>query len=560
MKSLYLIDEVQISPSILNGSSFNKVVKDGKQSAILVRDNTFDPSKKYTLKVTAPVTHGMRLTLNNAVYLPHKLASSAKSFYSPYKKPVIKEHVTGGGGLFGSQPAPDPVGRVFFAHYEDYFGSLSSQLEFKDSLKLLQDLMRNGQIYDENFNGHGALIATAHILDKDAIEKFIDERVMTFSVGGRTKEVYSPFNGKHVMELEEDDLGPYDEHDGMEGFKVVGELVYDELSITSTPADVLAKVSSLELNEFRLTDSVREKYNIRMNSDKRISTEDGLFDLEGVEQMAEKQYEVKDYCGPDKTYPVTSKEEALVALQSVKESQLDAAIKSKVEKAIQLKLKDFVAEEKSVFLDKQELKKGLESLTSFEVLDFLEGLKDSLNGFIDKELLAELLGVKDSDSTSKRLLESELKDLKLKLHASEEELKVRMQEVQDARKSFVTLAKAIRDNLELTSFEGVGENSKLAEEYNSLLTDSFLFAKVQKIFEGINPNQQLDNSTIVSEVQSPNKPKEPLAVSDNCKFFEGLYKDKKTQDGKVKADAWLQNLKDIKYITEQDFDLLIKEA
>lgn len=560
MKSLYLIDEVQVSPSILNGTSFNKVLRDGKQSAILVRDNTFDPQKKYVLKVTAPVTHGMRLTLNNAVYLPHKLTSSAKSFYSPYKKPVIKEHVTGNGGLFGGGPAPDPVGRVFYAHYEDYFGNLTSQLEFKDSLKLLQDLMRNGQIYDESFNGHGALIATVHILDKDAIEKFIDERIMTFSVGGRTKEVYSPFNGKHVMELEEDDLGPYDEHDGMQGFKVVGELIYDELSITSTPADVLAKVSSLELNEFHVTDSIREKYNIRMNSDKRISIEDGLFDLEGVEQMEEKEYEVRDYCGPDKTYPVTSKEEALIALQSVKDSQLDPLIKAKIEKAIRLKLKDFVTEEKSIFLNKDELKKGLDSLTSFEVLDFVEALKDSLSDFIEKDLLAELLGVKDSDSTSKRLLESELKDLKLKLHASEEELKVRMQEVEDARKSFVILAKAIRDNLEFTTFKDVKENSTFNAEYTELLSDAVLFEKVQKIFKGIDPNAQVDNSIITPDVQSPNKPKEPLAISENCKFFEGLYRDKKLQDGKAKADMWLQNLKDIKYITEQDFDLLIKEA
>lgn len=558
MKDIYLVSQVEVSPSILQGANFGQTVRDFDQSLRLVKNSNFEKGKKYVLKINAPVTHGMRLTLNDAVYLPRSLTKSAKSFYEPYSKPIIKEHITGAGIL--GNPAPDAIGRVKFASYQDFRGNGHSQMSFQDSIAQVQDLMNNGLIYDENFQGFGAIIAQLNILDQDSIEKFLDERILNFSVGGRTKEIYSPFNGKHISDLTDEDYTPYDIVDGKKGFKVVGDMVYDELSATLTPADVLAKVTDMELQEFQISDSAAQSYRNKINSNKNYFLVDGIINLEGEKIMAdEKQYSLRDYCGPDNTFPVTSKEEGIKALQDLKDSSHSDQEKVVIKKAIEIKMKEFSKKEKSPFLDKEVLKDSLDKLNSFEVINFALNLKDSLFNSLDKETFISLFDLADPEDKGKEVVLAELKDAKLKVASQENQIKDLETKLEQAQKSFIFLAKAVRDNLELTSFEDLQKVEQTEKTFQELLKDTVLFEKLAKIFNGSDPNAQLSDSNLESDVANSLGKPEEQEVSDQIKLFQSMFSKKKIQDGETSAIRWLKNLKDSKYISEDDFNLITKE-
>lgn len=560
MKDLYLIDQIEVAPSLLHGVDFNRSIKDNEQSLRLVKNSNYEKGKKYILNIDAPVSHGMRLTLNNAVYLPTRLKNSAKSFYTPYKKPIIKEHITG-AGLLGN-PAPDAIGRVAFAQYADFRHSNSSQLTFEESIAQVQRMMEDGTIYNSEFGGLGAVYAKLKILDQDSIEKFLDERILNFSVGGRTREVYSPFNGKHVADLTDEDLSPYDEKDGMRGFKVVGDINYDELSATLTPADTLASVTNMELQEFHISDSVAESYRNKINSNnKTYFVVDGLINLEGEKQMDQNQYNIKDFCGPDNTYPVTSKEEGQRALQELNDSDHSESMKTIIKQAINLKLKGFDKKEKTAFLDKETLKDSLSKLNTFDMINFLVNLKDSLYDSLDKETVKNLLELKDAEDKGSEIVFAELKDAKTKLQAQSAEIADLNSKLVKSQKSFVFLAKAIKDNTELTTLEDLAEVSELEKTFDELLKDSVLFDKLSKIFAGTDPNARVEDSILESDVaNNAGAEDQPVELSDQVKIFRGMFNDKKVQDGEFAAQRWLKNLKDSKYISDEDFNLITKES
>lgn len=554
-KRIYLLSETVVSPSLLQGVDFGKTVKDNFQELKLEKIKTFDKDKKYILNVKAPVTHGNRLTLKQAVYLPRGLKSSARSFYHPNYLPVIKEHKL---GLDNSGRPVDAIGRVKMATYQDFNPNQLSRLSLQDAMAHVQAMMRDGTIYNQEWHGDGAIFCDLKISDKNAIEQFIDERIMNFSVGGYTDEVYSPFNGKHIYDLEDGDLGPFDELDGMPGFKVVDNIIFDELSTTLAPADLLAKVESMELEEFKISDSIKENNYNKINT-KKTFFDYGLFqiELEGEKRMSN-EFSLKDYCGPDQSFPVTNKEQAIKALEELKDSNHDNELKAKIEKAIKIKLDSYNKKEKSIFTSKEELKDSVSKLTTFEVLDFIENLKENLKDSLDEGIIAELFGVKDTNQESKRILEEKNKNLNMEIEA----LKNQNQDLKDslskAQKSFVFIAKAIKNNTEITNFDSVAEEESTVEDYENFLKDNILLEKLKRIFDGLDPNKVDDKGKLESDVHNTsNEDKEQ--ISDTAGLYKQLYDEKVKQDGLQKANKWLKSIKDSNYISEKDFNLLIKE-
>lgn len=171
-----------------------------------------EEGKKYTLKPTIEAIHA-GLTKNKTFYPQDKLQGDAAldsgiySWTRPYDKPIIKNHDTDS----------EPLGRVT----EAYFVKNSS-------------------------NGEAAVVVQPTITDQEAIEKILDGRYATVSIGAETDEVRCSICGANLLEEEWGAWGHEhkrgEKYDGQEAYWIIGNLWFHELSFVNVPADKHARV------------------------------------------------------------------------------------------------------------------------------------------------------------------------------------------------------------------------------------------------------------------------------------------------------------------------------
>src|SRR5690606_17646564 len=124
-----------------------------------------DGSKRARRVIIEAIHEGV--TRNYHEFTAENLKKAVKSWTTPYKKPVLKDHIT--SGVFPDASAP--LGRV-------------------QSAKLVPSALKQG--------------AVAHqlellITDPEAIERIDDGRYLTLSVGASVEEVYCSICGNELL-------------------------------------------------------------------------------------------------------------------------------------------------------------------------------------------------------------------------------------------------------------------------------------------------------------------------------------------------------------------------
>ena len=225
------------------------------------------------LQVRIAATHSGIITRNNGFYLPDSMRKGAASFTDGYPKPVLLHH----------EDHKDPVGRIISANYRDtsqgigenYNGMVvknkhgeevgtitdtlikdfvSNKMPFGMQVDIVSSMFTDSLLSDRTYQGLGHIELIANITDKDAVEKLLDGRYITGSIGASTdKAVCSICKSDWTKE------GPCDHkpgavYDSAKCFIIAGELVYDEYSFVNVPADKHSKV--LELNYNGLQDHI----------------------------------------------------------------------------------------------------------------------------------------------------------------------------------------------------------------------------------------------------------------------------------------------------------------
>lgn len=158
------------------------------------------PSKIIT--VVEAIHNG--ITKNYTMYPAEKLEMSAESWQHPYNKPVIKNHNT----------YEEPLGRVV-------------KQEFKKSI-----------IDPEKFT----IQLHLEISDPDTIQKVMDGRYHTLSIGGATDSCVCSICGKDI--LKEGYCGHWKgrTYEGKTAHWTVGQMEFEEISFVNVPADGNARV------------------------------------------------------------------------------------------------------------------------------------------------------------------------------------------------------------------------------------------------------------------------------------------------------------------------------
>ena len=228
-------DELSIVPSSIDDFKKTKQFKDNMSM-----------NGGRTLRIDLVATHSGRLTRNNGFYLPQKMRDGVGTFTESYGKPILIHH----------DQHQDPVGRVISAKYIDTSidfhgnqnqealvrGLSKNELTFGASLSIIESMIEDDRFSDPGYPGLGYILVTADLTDPEAIQKVMDKRYLTVSVGATTDKAICSICKKDMVEEGFCEHKPGKVYDDKKCFLTAGSLSYDELSFINTPADSLAQI------------------------------------------------------------------------------------------------------------------------------------------------------------------------------------------------------------------------------------------------------------------------------------------------------------------------------
>ena len=153
-------------------------------------------------------------TKNNTFYASDKLkgdpllSSGVHSWTRPYNKPMLTHH---------NQFNGEPVGRVIEAQFTNATNA-----------------------------GREGVIVKSEIVDKEAMEKVLDGRYKTVSIGAETDSALCSICGKDMIKDGYCGHWPGETYDGEKCFLLIGNIWFSELSFVNVPADQDAMVIHVE--------------------------------------------------------------------------------------------------------------------------------------------------------------------------------------------------------------------------------------------------------------------------------------------------------------------------
>jgi len=195
------------------------------------------------------LSHGGKI-INNRTYIPVSLNAGVTSWTTPYKKPVLKNH----------DSHSEPIGRIVEAEYvatheearsylndDEKFYALVSAFESGEPKEIRKAMLNAKVVNDPMWPGLGKIMATAKITDPDAIQKFLDERYLTFSQSSTVSEAYCSTCGAawHKGDsCEHTNVGDLDEDENPYFYIAKGHNAI-EASVVNSPADNLGYIVSI---------------------------------------------------------------------------------------------------------------------------------------------------------------------------------------------------------------------------------------------------------------------------------------------------------------------------
>ncbi len=250
------------------------------------KDNFFanqQNGKPLIVKIAA--SHSGLITRNNGFYLPDKMRKGSSTFTAQYNKPIQVHH----------NDDQDPVGRIIKAEYVDINAGISilnkakdsfstsqwsdfttGKMGFVNSINFIVDILnrKDSVLDDPDYQGAGFAKITAAITDPDAIQKVLDGRYLTGSVGLTTDAAVCSVCKQDWVQTDFDERcahRPGKMYDGKKAFVITGNLHYEEYSFVNTPADRHSRVIEYNINgvidSFKTEDSVGRTIAVNLITD-----------------------------------------------------------------------------------------------------------------------------------------------------------------------------------------------------------------------------------------------------------------------------------------------------
>lgn len=201
-----------------------QIVGNINQENVQILQESAKDKKKRKLIVKMEAIHVGR-TKNFTYYTEEGLKAGLKSWTQPYNKPVLTHHNSYSG---------EPVGRILEAEYSD-----------------------------KTLSGKPGLIFTVEITDPDAIEKVLDGRYQTVSIGASTDKVTCNICGTDRTQ-EWCDHYPGKKYDEQTCHFIIGTTLGREVSYVNTPSDENAGNRSIQVVEEDETGDTKESVQMQV--------------------------------------------------------------------------------------------------------------------------------------------------------------------------------------------------------------------------------------------------------------------------------------------------------
>jgi len=242
MSDLNILDLYRLKPEF----QFREIQKAKLMTELL----DVKAEEKKGLDVTLGISTSAR-RINNRIYTPAGQQKGLKTWTEPFRKPMIHNH----------DMERDPVGRFVEVRQEynndaiKFFKDLRDYEKFKTEImsdspeRIAKALKKHKLLHNKEWPGLTTLVGVVRVTDEDAVEKFLDQRYLTFSAGAVTD--------RYVCNICLSDWGQGDicEHvpgklyDGEPCVHITGTYVGKEISILNNPANDFSFVRSLSLKD-----------------------------------------------------------------------------------------------------------------------------------------------------------------------------------------------------------------------------------------------------------------------------------------------------------------------
>ena len=516
-----------------------------------IKNDISDSSKSVkSIRVKIEATHAGIVNGNKKFYLPVGMKNGTDSFVANYKKPVTINH----------DPYASPLGRVAEAAYVKY--GLDSTIDNlrpngKIDLKFIDKInkfVKSSTYRDSAYKGLGHIELVAEISDEDGIQKILDGRYLTVSIGGGSNAMYCSIcgvdNKRHSC-----DHYPGIIYDEQECFFISGDIMYfDHVSYVNSPADkntntelldsVDSKITILDYvitnkgNKMKLKDLLQSQY----DTYEKIAD---FMQKTGIGKSANKDSaalakELDHVLSDEKILPIHDKAHALVARMIVQDLEAEQEDKDAALTVIDEKLAALIGKEFSI-ADEVEKLKEQEKEEPVLAKNNLTLSEDSITVIVTKvvEELHKSFNVSDSYSTAR------LKALQKAHLALEDEVQA--------------LSGKLRDNtiIQILTLEDKLDNTEYKDELskrsiNSLedkLTDLVKSKPVKQ--KNLEPNS-LDSQDGKGDNTDTSVPAK-TPVTDNKKTSSEIIDEYKTlmrTKGISAAKGYIQKLRDEKQLPD----------
>lgn len=164
-KSLELLDQMRILPDVADQNKFDRFMDNRKKT--LIDEEVSKEEAKIVLQPTIDATHS-GLIVNNRVYRAQAMKASIPTWTKPYERPFLTHH----------NQRDDPIGRIKNASFVPLVDQALWETDHIDAIK------------PSNKVGSGFTRLKGNITDEQAIEKVLDGRYATVSVGFSAKDAW----------------------------------------------------------------------------------------------------------------------------------------------------------------------------------------------------------------------------------------------------------------------------------------------------------------------------------------------------------------------------------
>lgn len=261
-----------------------------------------------SIDVKIKATHFEPFINKNAVkYTENAIKKGSKSWVSPFKKPQ----------LVGHDKTSSPIGRIL--NYEIIKDQKTNSNEPTNYTRL-----------------------TVRITDEDSIEKVLDGRFNTVSVGSKSSRIICSECAQVITEegLCDHKKGSYNEKGDLIHW-IIDEIEYVEDSFVNEPADEYAGIEEVNLGKGWIP--YQDLLDNRATHLKEINMEDHMATQTDAKLTAEARNKLSDkvFCGPGRSFPAHDKAHVTAGLRLLNRSKFSDATKAKIQACLYRKGKRY---------------------------------------------------------------------------------------------------------------------------------------------------------------------------------------------------------------------------